>query len=103
MKIAGFIPLGVRVPRPPPMYHVYVLKSKRDGHLYTGSTSDLTNRIKAHNSGKVRSTKGRRPFVLLYSEPYAAKTEALRRELFLKSSPGRKELIQILNSIKDQS
>jgi len=47
------------------MICVYLLKSFRDGKNYLGSTKDLRKRLKEHNSGKVRSTKHRRPFVLV--------------------------------------
>jgi putative endonuclease len=70
-------------------YYTYVLKSKRDGHLYVGCTSDLSKRIEAHNKGKVRSTKSRRPLNLVYYEEYQDKTSARKREIFLKSGQGR--------------
>ncbi len=75
-------------PTPSAMYSVYILKSKKDGRYYYGSTSDLDKRIKEHNAGKVRSTKNRRPLILHYSEIYETKTEAIRRERFFKSVDG---------------
>ncbi len=51
------------------MYHVYVLLSEVDNQFYTGATSDLKNRIKLHNEGKVTSTKNRRPLQLIYYKP----------------------------------
>ena len=78
------------------MHYVYVLESEKNGHLYKGSTSDLEARVKSHNGGKVRSTKGGRPWVLVYYEEYDDKTEARRRELFLKSGSGRKFLQSVL-------
>jgi len=47
------------------MYYVYILHSFKDGRLYTGYTPRLTNRLKAHNGGFVRSTKLRRPLKLI--------------------------------------
>jgi len=38
------------------MFYVYVLKSKKDGRWYTGSTSDLKKRFNEHNEGKVPAT-----------------------------------------------
>jgi putative endonuclease len=78
------------------MHYVYVLRSETTGRLYKGSTSDLEARIKSHNQGKVRSTKAGRPWVLVYHEEYENKTEARKRELFLKSGPGRKFLQSVL-------
>ncbi len=63
-------------------YFVYILKSLKDGGHYYGSTADIGKRLKSHNSGRVRSTKHRRPLVLHYQEPLDNKTEAIRREHF---------------------
>jgi putative endonuclease len=70
------------------MYFVYILKSQKDGKYYYGSTSDLSKRLKSHNSGKVKSTKSRRPFVLHYCEAFDEKTDALKREQYFKSFSG---------------
>ncbi len=40
----------------PNLYWVYVLQSSKDSRFYTGVTSDLSRRIRDHNSGNVRST-----------------------------------------------
>jgi len=66
------------------MFYVYILKSKKDGQCYTGSTNDLKNRFKEHNNGKVLSTKARRPFELIYYEVYKAEHDARNREKRLK-------------------
>lgn len=39
------------------MFYTYVIKSKKDGKLYTGSPKDLRKRFNEHNSGQVISTK----------------------------------------------
>ncbi len=74
------------------MYFVYVLKSKKDGNFYTGFTDNLTGRIEKHNSGNVISTKARRPFELIYFEGCKNKTDALHREIYLKTSWGKRYL-----------
>ena len=66
------------------MFYVYVLKSKKDNNLYIGSTNDLKRRFKEHNSGKVRSTKSRTPFNLVYYESYASESDSRKREHNLK-------------------
>ena len=71
-----------------PLFYTYILKSLKDNKYYYGSTEDLQRRIKYHNSGKVRSTKNRRPFVIHYFEEYNSKTEAIKRESFFKTKPG---------------
>lgn len=66
------------------MYYVYVLKSKKDGKCYIGSTNDLKRRFKEHNNGIVPSTKPRRPFKLIYYEAYLSESDARKRESNLK-------------------
>jgi len=66
------------------MFYVYFLKSLRDDKLYFGSTNDLRRRLSDHNTGKVLSTKARRPFELRYYEAYAEEGEARHREASLK-------------------
>ncbi len=66
------------------MFYVYVLLSEIDGNIYLGSTNDLRRRLLEHNSGKVPSTKTRRPFELRYYEAYSNEDEARKREASLK-------------------
>ena len=70
---------------------VYVLRCI-DNKLYTGSTRDLQNRLTAHNMGKVRTTKNRRPVQLIYTEEFDDYSSAYKRELYLKSGSGREWL-----------
>jgi putative endonuclease len=70
------------------VYYVYILRSERDGKLYTGSTGDVQRRLAEHNRGKVRSTTGRRPFVLIYSEAFSDKAAAQARERYFKTPEG---------------
>jgi len=66
----------------------YILRSLKDGKYYYGSTSDLDQRLSAHNKGKVRSTKARRPFVVHYQEKFESIQGARKRENFFKSIAG---------------
>jgi len=83
------------------MYYVYVLSSLKTESLYTGSTSDLKQRLKEHNSkrgGKYSSRNS--PYKLIYYEAFLSKTDALKQELFYKSGYGREVLKnKIENSI----
>lgn len=64
--------------------YTYILRCA-DGSLYTGYTTDLTNRIKAHNEGKgAKYTRLRRPVELAYFETHPSKEEAMRREALIK-------------------
>lgn len=70
------------------MYYVYILKSKKTGRLYRGSTKDIKQRFSEHNSGKTASTKSGIPWKLIYYEAFEHKKDALREEKFLKSGKG---------------
>lgn len=70
-------------------YYVYVLKSQKDGLLYTGYTSDLRKRLNQHESGQVASTKNRLPLELIYFEGCRNQQDATRREKYLKSGNGK--------------
>lgn len=77
-------------------YCVYVLFSLKDKKLYIGYTTNLENRLIEHNSGRVTSTKKRRPFQLIYHEMFTNKDDAKAREVFLKSGFGRDQLKKAL-------
>ena len=74
------------------MHVVYVLKSEKDGNLYIGCTGDIKERLKYHNEGKVRSTRNRRPLILIFKEEYLDKYQAYNMERYYKSAKGKKEL-----------
>ena len=71
------------------IYYVYVIKSLKDGRLYTGQTSNLKRRLVEHTSGQTKSIKGRGTFRLVYFETFTNKTAAIKRENFLKTGQGR--------------
>ncbi len=73
-------------------YYTYILKSEKDGKLYTGSTKDLRKRLKQHNDGLSTHTKGRGPFKIIYYEACLSEEKARSRELYLKSGMGKRYL-----------
>jgi len=79
------------------MYFVYVLQSQKNHRLYTGSTDDIQRRLFEHNAGKSKATQNTRPFKLLHFEQFETRSEAIRRERFLKTGVGRDELKYILS------
>ena len=85
------------------MYYTYVIKSSKDGKLYTGATSDLRKRFKAHNIGQIFSTKGRGPFELMYYEACQERQDAFAREKFLKSGLGKLYLKKRLKRFLSQT
>ena len=79
-------------------FYVYVLRSVFDGLFYVGFTTNLRQRIEEHNGGKVRSTKSRRPLVLVYWEGCLNQRDATTREKYLKTAWGKR---YIKNRIKN--
>ena len=67
------------------MYFVYMLECA-DGTLYTGITTDLTRRLNEHNGSKkgAKYTRSRRPVTLAYSESFKNRSEASKREYYIK-------------------
>jgi len=74
------------------MWYAYLLISLKDGSWYIGCTNDLQARFIKHNKGECRYTKNHLPYILVYYEASLNKTDAYRRERYLKSGNGRKWL-----------
>lgn len=76
---------------------VYVLGSAGGARLttYVGWTNDLTRRLAKHNAGTgARSTRGR-AWVVLHTETFATRNEAMSREWHLKRDRAfRKQLLE---------
>lgn len=66
-------------------YYVYILRSLKNNDIYIGSTSNINNRFRLHNLGRVKSTKGYLPWELIESQKFNSRSEAVQRERFLKS------------------
>ncbi len=80
-----------------PGHFVYILECA-DGTYYTGYTTDLGKRLGTHNSGKgAKYTRARLPVAMVFSEAYATKSEALRREIEIKRMTRRekRELVEL--------
>jgi len=80
------------------MFYVYILLLNNN-QLYIGYTHDLKRRILEHKSGNCDFTKQRLPLKLIHYEAYLKKTDAERRERFLKTTEGKRLLKQ---QIKDE-
>lgn len=66
-------------------WKLYILRCA-DNTLYTGITTDVEKRFKAHSSGKgAKYTRGRGPLELVYREACGDHSAALKRELEIKA------------------
>lgn len=79
------------------MFNVYVLKSLKNGKRYIGYTSKcVEKRLYEHNGGSNKFTRLNKPFILLHTEIFEKKSDATKREKFLKSGKGREFLDNLL-------
>lgn len=72
-------------------WYLYILRCK-DGTLYTGITTDIFRRLEEHRSGRgAKYTRGRGPLELVYEENCGSHSDALKRELEIKSISRREK------------
>ncbi|EKD90664.1 MAG: hypothetical protein ACD_30C00110G0003 [uncultured bacterium] len=80
------------------MWFVYILLC-RDNSLYTGSTNNLEKRFLSHQNGKGGSyTRSHKPLKIIYKEIFKTKSEALKREIEIKSW-SREEKLRLLDKL----
>ena len=68
-----------------------------DGTLYTGISTDPERRARDHNTNSrgAKYTRARRPVKLVWQEPCASKSEALKREHAFKKLSRKQKLLRI--------
>jgi len=74
------------------MITVYAVISEVNSEIYVGIAKDPDIRLKEHNAGKNRFTKGLRPWRTLYREQQPNWLTARNREKYLKSGVGKEFL-----------
>ena len=77
-------------------HYVYILLCS-DDTLYT---NNLEKRIQQHNESKegAKYTRSRRPCKLVYHEEFDDKSEALKREYFIKHKMMKSEKLVLIDS-----
>lgn len=80
------------------MYYVYVLLMNNK-KLYKGFSGNLKIRLNDHKKGLAKSTKDNGPLKLIHYEVYSLKSDAQRRERFLKTTEGRRLLRQQIRDV----
>jgi len=85
------------------VFYVYVIESISTKRRYVGQTGDLKRRLEEHNSpdhNPVKyTTKQAGPWRLVYQEQYPSRSEAIKREHWLKLRTGRRWLNDKLSDI----
>ena len=83
------------------MFYVYIIVSLKSQKTYVGFTSDIEKRLIAHNHPQNKGwTKRLQPWILLHSEKFENKEDAMKRELELKSGKGREFIKTLKNKLQ---
>jgi len=82
-------------------WYVYIVQC-RDKTLYTGISTNPETRVAEHNTGQngAKYTRARRPVSLLYTEPAASRSAALKREIAIKRMT-RQAKLALINKLSD--
>ena len=66
------------------MYHAYVIENL-EGKLYIGQSNNLEARLIRHNNNRVKSTKNKGPWKIIFSQQFQTRKESVNFEAYLKS------------------
>lgn len=80
------------------MFFTYILQSESSGKYYIGSTDDLTKRLIRHNKGYSKYTKNKGPFKIAYKEGFQTRSEAKKREYYLKSLKSKVAIEKLIHA-----
>jgi putative endonuclease len=80
-------------------YFVYIIYSSKCNKYYVGQTDSLERRIEEHNIGKGGTFSSNCiPWKLMYSEIFSTRSEAMKREKYIKAKKSRKYIEWLINS-----
>jgi putative endonuclease len=77
-------------------HFIYILLSKNAPKTYAGVSSDPIKRLSEHNIGSNDYSRKYKPWKLFYTEKFGSRSEALRREKYLKSRSGRRFIKKLM-------
>ncbi len=80
------------------MFTVYSIKSIDRNYIYVGLTNNIERRFNEHQKGQNKTTAPYRQFVLIYQEKFPTRTEARKREIYLKTGIGKEFLKQLIKN-----
>ncbi len=81
-------------------YTVYIIQSLKDHSFYIGYSANIEERILKHNAGNSRYTSKKIPWKLVYTEEFTSKSDALKRERFLKKQKNRNFYLKLIQNKK---
>lgn len=80
-------------------FFMYILKSQATNRFYVGQTNDIESRLNKHNNGEVASTKSYRPWILEYFEHFETRSEAIKRERYIKARKSRAYIEKLIRDV----
>ncbi len=83
-------------------YWLYIIQSEKDRGYYVGITNNRKKRVKQPNASKTKSTKGGRPWKLIYSEKFKTLEESASREKEIKSWKNTERFLKSIGEFTPQ-
>jgi len=83
------------------MYTVYIIYSERIDKYYIGFSSNFQERLRKHNRNSKGFSSSGRPWIMVYSEVFENKKDAMAREKQLKSWKNRERLVSLIKSCSE--
>ncbi len=66
--------------------------------MYIGQTNNLDERLIRHNTNRVKSTKNKGPWKVIYSKSFVIRQKSVNHEAYLKSLKSPKYIRQFIVS-----
>ena len=83
-------------------FYTYIIQSERDQSYYIGSSKDPEGRLLKNNQKHQGYTARKQPWKLVWKEMHTQKSEAIKKEMFLKKQKSKKPAwIDVKKSLKD--
>ncbi|MEO0075998.1 MAG: GIY-YIG nuclease family protein [candidate division WOR-3 bacterium] len=84
-------------------FFVYILFSPSLNKYYIGYTADsLDERLRKHNSPHKGFTSAANDWTIVYTESFSSKSEAIKREKFIKKLKSRKFIQKLISNSNTQ-
>ncbi|MCX6206019.1 MAG: GIY-YIG nuclease family protein [Bacteroidetes bacterium] len=79
-------------------FFVYILHPSKNDKYYIGSCEDITIRLTQHNSGRNKSTHSGMPWVLMHTEQFETRANAVTREMQIKKMKSKKYIEKLVST-----
>ena len=84
------------------MFSVYIIYSQKIDKYYIGFSSNVLDRLCKHNTNSKGFSATGRPWIIVYSETFNNKKDAMNREKQLKKWKNRERLKTLIKSGSEQ-